>query len=60
MRYSINRRYYGFLSFVRNIGKNLSNRYSQMLLDSAKKSATDAKKLLQKEQFKQQLKQLAT
>ena len=33
---------YGFLSFVKNIGKNISNKYSQKLVDSAKKSATDA------------------
>ena len=37
---------YGFLSFARNIGthatkvaKNMSNKYSQKLVDSAKKSA---------------------
>ena len=28
--------------FVKNIGKNLSNKYGQKLVDSAKKSATDA------------------
>ena len=45
MRYSIepkDRRYvkgYGFLSFAENIGKNISNKYSQKLVDSAKKSA---------------------
>ena len=33
---------YGFLSFVKNMGKSLSNKYGQKLLDSAKKSATDA------------------
>ena len=50
MRYSIvprERRYvkgYGFLSFAKNIGKNLSNKYGQKLVDSAKKSATDALK----------------
>ena len=55
MRYSIeprDRRYvkgYGFLSFAKNIGKNISNKYSQNLVVSAK--------LLQKEQFKNQLKQ---
>ena len=52
MHYSIesrNRKYvedYRFLSFVKNIGKtigkNLSGRYSQKLLDSAKKSTTYA------------------
>ena len=45
MRYSIEpeeRRYikgYGFLSFAKNIGKNLSNKYGQKLIDSAKESA---------------------
>ena len=41
----IDRRYvkdYGFLSFAKNIGKNLSYKYSQKVLDSAKKSTTDA------------------
>ena len=33
---------YGFLSFAKNMGKNLSNKYGQKLLDSAKKSTTDA------------------
>ena len=33
---------YGFLSFAKNRDKNLSNKYSQKLLDSAKKSTTDA------------------
>ena len=35
---------YGFLSFAKNMGKSLSNKYGQKLLDSAKKSTTDAKK----------------
>ena len=54
MRYSIEpreRRYikcYGFLSFAKNIGKNLSNKYSQKLVNSAKKSATDALKTASK------------
>ena len=48
MRYSIearDRMYvkgYGFLSFAKNMGKSLSNRYSQKHFDSAKKSTTDA------------------
>ena len=51
MRYSIEpreRRYvkgYGFLSFAKNIGRNLNNKYGQKLVDSAKKSATDAFKI---------------
>ena len=54
MRYSIeprDRMYvkgYGFLSFAKNIGKNLSNKYSQKLIDTAKKSTTDAIKTASK------------
>ena len=33
---------YGFLSFAKNIGKSLSNKYGQKFFDSAKKSTTDA------------------
>ena len=48
---------YGFLSFAKNMGKSLSNKYSQKRLDSAKKSAIDAKKeKIQKKQFKKQQK----
>ena len=61
MRYSIDprdRRYVkgcGFLSFAKSIGKNMSNKYSQKLVYSAKKSATDAiktasKRVIQKQQ----------
>ena len=39
---------YGFLSFAKNMGKNLSNKYGQKLLDSAKKSTTDAIKTASK------------
>ena len=48
MRYSIEPRDriyvkgYGFLSFAKNMAKSLSDKYSQKLLDSAKKSTTDA------------------
>ena len=35
---------YGFLYFAKNIRKNLSNKFDQKLLDSTKKSATDAMK----------------
>ena len=54
MRYSIEPREriyekgYGFLSFVKNMGKSLSNKYIQKLLDSAKKSTTDAIKTASK------------
>ena len=54
MRYSIesgDRIYvkgYGFLSFAKNMGKNLSYKYGQNLLDSAKKSTTDAIKTASK------------
>ena len=33
---------FGFLSFAKNVGKNLSNKHIEKLLDSAKKSTTDA------------------
>ena len=46
---------YGFLSFAGNIGthaaevtKNMSNKYSQKLVETAKKSATDAIKTVSK------------
>ena len=39
---------YGFLSFAKNICKNLRNKYGQKLLDSAKKSTTDAIKTVSK------------
>ena len=39
---------YGFLSFVKNLGRNLSNKYGQSLLNSAKKSTTDAIKTASK------------
>ena len=54
MRYSIEPRdriyvkEYGFLSFAKNMGKSLSNKYGQKLLDSAKKSTTDAIKTASK------------
>ena len=47
MRYSIEPREkiyvkgYGFLSFAKNLGKNLSNKYGRKLLDSTKKLTTD-------------------
>ena len=39
---------YGFLSFAKNMGKRLSNKYGQKILDSTKKSTTDAKKTASK------------
>ena len=48
MRYSIEPRDrisvkgYGFLSFAKNMGESLLNKYRQKLLDSAKKSKPDA------------------
>ena len=47
MRYSIEPRDtrdvkgYGFLPFPKNIGKTISNKYSQKLVDSVEKYATD-------------------
>ena len=48
---------YGFLSFVKNIGKNLSKKYGQRLVDSAKKSATGALKTASKRAIQRKLKQ---
>ena len=54
MRYSIEPRDriyvkgYGFSSIVKNMGKNLSNKYGQKLIDSAKKSTIDAIKTASK------------
>ena len=54
MRYSVEPRDriyvkgYGFLSFAKDMGKNLSNKYGQKRLDSAKKSTTDATKTASK------------
>ena len=54
MRYSIEPRDriyvkgYGFLSFAKSTRKRLSNKYGQKLLDSAKKSTTDAIKTASK------------
>ena len=54
MRYSIEPRdriyvkRYGFLSFAKNIGKNLSNKNSQEIIFTAKKNTTDAIKTASK------------
>ena len=54
MCYSIEpreRRYvkgYRILSFAKNIGRNLSNKYDQKVADTAKKPATDALKIASK------------
>ena len=55
MRYSVeprDRKNYvkgnGFLSFTKNQGKNLGNKYGQKLIDTAKKSTTDARKTASK------------
>ena len=61
MRYSIeprNRIYvkgYGFLSFAKNMGKTLSNKYGQKLLDIAKKSTTNTIKAASKTAIQKQL-----
>ena len=41
MNQEIYKKDYGFLSFAKNIGKSLSNKYGQKLLDSDNKSTTD-------------------
>ena len=38
-------KYYGFLSFAKNTCKNVNKKYGQKLVDTAKKSATDALKI---------------
>ena len=54
MRYSIEPREriyvkgHGFLVFAKNMSKNGSNKYGQKLLNSAKKSTTDAIKTASK------------
>ena len=54
MRYSIDLtgriyvKWYGFLFFAKNMGKNLRNKYGQNLLDSAKKSIADTIKTASK------------
>ena len=72
MRYSVQSRNrifvkdYGFVSFVENMGKNiakspsknLDGKYSQKLLDHLNNLQQMLLKLLQREQFKKQLKQL--
>ena len=49
MRYSIEPiKGCGFLSFARNVGKNISNKYNKKVIDTAKKSASDATKTASK------------
>ena len=54
MRYSVEPRDrkcvkgYEFLSFAKNIGKKISSKYSQKLVDSAQKFVTDAIKTASK------------
>ena len=50
---------YGFLSFIKNMGKNLSYKYGQKLFDSAKKSRADAIKTAPKRAIGKTQKQLA-
>ena len=47
---------YAFLSFPKNIGKHLSNKYSQKPLDSAKKSTIDSIKIASKRAIKKKQK----
>ena len=39
---------YGFLSFAKNMGTRISNKYGQIILDSTKKSTPDAIKTASK------------
>ena len=64
MRYSIelrDRRYvkgYGLLPFAKKMGKNLNNKYSKKLLNSAKKSRIDTIKTASKRVIQKKQKQL--
>ena len=64
MRYSIEPRdrifvkRYRFLSFAKNMGKNVSNKYCQKLLYSAKKSTTDGIKTASKGAIQEQKQQV--
>ena len=49
---------YGFLSFAKNMGTHLSNKYGQKLFDSAKKSTADAIKTTSKRAIQKKWKQL--
>ena len=42
---------YGLLSFAKNMGKSLNNKYGQKLLDSAKKSTTNSMNTASKRAF---------
>ena len=44
-KYNIYVKGYRLLSFAKNMGKNLSNKYGQIFIDGAKKSTTDAIKI---------------
>ena len=46
---------YGSLSFAKNMGKSLSNQYGQKLINSTKKSTTDAIKTASKKVIQKQL-----
>ena len=39
---------YGFLSFAKNMVRNITSKYGQKLFDNAKQSATDALKISSK------------
>ena len=49
---------YRFSSYAKNMGKYLSNKYSQKFLDSAKKSTTDSIKIASKRAIEKTQKQL--
>ena len=50
---------YRFLSFAKNMGKSLNNKYGQKPLDIAKKSTADAIKTASKRAIQKQQKQQA-
>ena len=51
---------HGFLSFAKNMGKSLSNKYGQKLINSTKKSTTDAIKTASKKVIQKPQRQLVT
>ena len=50
---------YAFLSFVKNMSKNLSNKYGEIFLDSAKTSKADAIKNASRRAIQKKKKHLA-
>ena len=52
MKLEINVKLYAFLSFAKNMGTHLSNKYSQKIVHSAKKFTAEAIKTASKREIK--------